>query len=245
MPEGQTMDRKRRNLIVTGLGVLAVMVSALCPMMLAAQVNGAGTAVTGEERKPLGQPAYTVHAGDALTVNFRFTPEFNDDVIVQPDGEVNLKSTGELRVAGYTVPEIERRIALESASKLVNPEITVSLKDFERPHFVVAGEVQTPGKFELRHATTALQAILLAGGPKEDSAMNHVYLFRRLNSDEAEVHILQLSRYDGHTRAKNDLVLQPDDMILVQRDALEKIGRIVKLFNIGLYLNPIPQTGLF
>ena len=188
---------------------------------------------------------YEVRPGDTLSVSFRFTPEFNEEVMVQPDGRVNLKATGEIQVAGQSLPQVEQRIVHDSANRLVNPEVTVALKEFERPRFVVAGEVLTPGKFELRQPTTVLQAILLAGGPKEDSAMGHVYLFRRLNATDAEVHVLQLNRYDRRTRQKNDLLLQPNDMILVERDALEKIGRVVKLFNLGVYVNPLPQNGLY
>ena len=188
---------------------------------------------------------YTLHPGDTIDVIFRFTPEFNDEVTIGPDGRASLKSTGDITLAGLTLPEVQREIVMQSSAKLVDPEVAVSLKDFERPAVVVAGEVQTPGKFELRKPTTALQAILLAGGPKEDSAMNHVYLFRRINTDTAEVHVLQLGRYDGRERAKNDLLLKPGDMILVNRDALEKIGRFIKTFNLGVYFNPIGNNGIF
>ena len=207
----------------------------------AAQYNGG---VAGRRPLPTVGP-YIVQPGDTVDVLFRFTPEFNDEVVVQPDGHVSLKSTGDIQVGGFTLPEIMRAVARSAAGKLVDPEVTVSLKDFERPHFVVAGEVQLPGRFELRHATTTLQAILLAGGPKEDAAMNHVYLFRRLNADTSEVHELKLSRFDGAARAKNDLVLQADDMILVRRDGLAKIGRFMKTFNLGVYLNPIPNNFMY
>jgi polysaccharide export outer membrane protein len=218
---------------------------ALCGA-LRAQTQGAGTDVTGPERQPLTEPGYyTLHPGDTIDVTFRFTPEFNDEVVIGPDGRAALKSTGDILLAGRTIPEAEREIVVNSSAKLVNPDVAITLKDFERPSVVVAGEVQTPAKFELRKPTTALQAILMAGGPKEDSAMGHVYLFRRINSDTAEVHVLQLGRYDGATRAKNDLLLQPGDMILVKRDALEKIGRFIKTFNLGVYFNPIGNNGIF
>ena len=187
---------------------------------------------------------YIVHAGDVLVINFRYTPEFNDEVTVGPDGRAALKATGDITLAGLTLPEIQQAIISGSTDKLVNPEVAVLLKDFERPNFVVAGEVQKPGPFDLRKPTTVLQAILMAGGPKDDSAMNHVYLFRRINSDTAEVHQLRLSHYDANSRAKNDLLLQPGDMILVNRDALDKIGRFIKTFNLGVYLNPT-TSGLF
>jgi len=190
-------------------------------------------------------PYYTVHPGDVLVVSFRYTPEFNDEITVGPDGRGVLKSAGNIMLAGRTLPEIQQEIIQDSTDKLVNPEVAVSLKSFESPNVVVAGEVQKPGQFDLRKPTTALQAILMAGGPKEDSAMNHVYLFRRINADTAEVHVLQLGHYDSSKRAKQDMLLQPGDMILVNRDALEKISRFIKVFNLGVYFNPIGSSGLF
>jgi polysaccharide export outer membrane protein len=201
----------------------------------------------GPDRRELpGEDSYyLIEPGDTVTVNFRFTPEFNDEVVVGPDGRAELKSVGDVKLEGMTLPEVQRMIVRDSAAKLVNPEVTVSLKDFVRPQFVVAGEVQTPGHFELRRATTVLQAILLAGGPKEDGAMGHVVLFRKLNSEDAEVHVLALGKYDAKDRAKNDLLLKPDDMILVTHDRISKIDRIVKLVNLGVYFNPIGNNGIF
>ena len=188
---------------------------------------------------------YILRPGDTVDVTFRFTPEFNDEVVIGPDGRAVLKSVGDTRLAGYTLPEVQRSVLIAAKERLVDPEVTVSLKDFERPHVVVAGEVQTPGKFELRRPTTALEAILLAGGPKEDSAMGRVIVFRRVNNETAEVHRLNLDHYKNKTAVKGDLVLQPDDLILVQHDTLESIGRYIKLANIGFYLNPFGTNGIF
>ena len=96
-----------------------------------------------------------------------------------------------------------------------------------------------PGRFELRRPITALQAILMAGGPKEDGAMGRVLLFRRLNSEVSEVHVLQLGDFRSKNRSKNDMMLQPDDMILVRHDNLSKVERYVKTLNLGLYFDPL------
>ncbi|MES2393702.1 MAG: polysaccharide biosynthesis/export family protein [Acidobacteriota bacterium] len=206
----------------------------------------ANTELPPDRRRLPGEDSYyVIEPGDTVTVSFRFTPEFNDEVVVGPDGRAQLKSVGDVKLEGMTLPEVQRLVVRESAAKLVNPEVTVSLKDFSRPQFVVAGEVQLPGHFELRRPTTVLQAILLAGGPKEDGAMGHVVLFRKLNAEDAEVHVLALGKYDAKDRAKNDLLLKADDMILVTHDRISKIDRIVKLINLGVYLNPIGNNGLF
>jgi len=238
-----------RKLLLT-VAVMGFALGMRCGVPVCVQAAVVGQAATEQaatERKPLPDAAgvYTLHSGDTVDVVFRFTPEFNDEVTIGPDGHAMLKSTGDIQLAGRTLEEITREVVSDSTVKLVDPEVTVSLKDFERPHIVVGGEVQTPGKFELRRPVTALQAVMLAGGPKEDSAMGRVVLFRRLNSETAEVHVLKLSHYSAKMRAKNDLLLQPDDMILVQRDNTEKFTRYVKLANVGVYFNPIGNNGIF
>ncbi len=189
-----------------------------------------------------GSLFYSLKPGDTVDVTFRYTPEFNDEVVIGPDGRASLKATGEIRMAGRTLPELRRMIVSSSSEHLVNPEVTVSLKDFERPNVVVAGEVQTPQRIELRKPTTVLQAILIAGGPKDDAALGRVLLFRRIDSETAEVHVLHLGKYDAGNRAKNDLQLEPGDLILVRHDKLSRVERYVKLANIGLYLNPFANV---
>ncbi len=204
----------------------------------AASATRTSLAITGTSRE------YLLRPGDTVAVNYRFTPEFDDNATVAPDGRVTLKNIGVVQAAGATVTELRARVMQAAFSQLVDPEITVSLKDFDRPQIVVGGEVQLPGKFELRKPTTVLQAILMAGGPKQDSAMGHVLLFRRINGDTAETHVLKLNHLTkGHV--PDDIPLQPDDMILVRHDGLSTLERYVKLVNLGVYFNPIGNNGIF
>ncbi|MFC6645193.1 polysaccharide biosynthesis/export family protein [Granulicella cerasi] len=224
-------------------GLVACFVSVSLPTL--AQQRGAGSALTGvHNTAAMTSPAesageYTLHEGDTVDVVFRYTPEFNDEAVVGPDGRVVLKSTGPIQAAGLTLNALQQNIEHGSTSKLVNPDVAVLLKDFDRPHVTIAGEVNTPGRQDLRKPTTAMQAIMAAGGPKEIAAMGRVVLFRRINADTSEVHVLKLSHYDRTTMAKNDMVLQPDDAILVGHDHLESIGRFVKTMNLGVYLQPL------
>jgi polysaccharide biosynthesis/export protein len=212
--------------------------------------QGQSNAVPQLQKHPTGERSillppgevYRLQAGDTVTVSFRFTPEFNDEAVIGPDGHVSLKATGDIRVAGLSIAEAQNAIAKSSSSKLVDPEVTISLKEFDRPHVTVSGEVLTPGRYELRKPTTALQAVLMAGGPKEDGAMGRVLLFRKLNSEMAEVHVLQLGKYRSKNRTSQDMMLQPDDMILVRHDNLSKVERYVKIINLGVYFNPLSDA---
>jgi polysaccharide export outer membrane protein len=186
------------------------------------------------------RPQYVLHTGDVLSLDYRYTPEFNQTVTVQPDGYVSLNIVGNVKVSGLTVSAVHDQILSLASSRLNNPELNITLKDFQHPYAVVAGEVSTPGKIELREDTTALQAVMLAGGFKDSARDTKVFLFRRINGDMAEVHQLNLHDIKKTSDLERDSVLQPGDMLLVTRNKMEHVSRFMKASNLGVYFNPFP-----
>lgn len=226
----------------TGLLLLGGVALAQAPAVRAAASAASGSVAPASTLK---KHAYVLQPGDVVTVTFRYTPEFNEDATVAPDGNVTLRAAGSVKAVGLTLADVETSIAAAAKDKLVNPEIAVTLKDFDRPHVYVAGEVLNPGRQDLRRPTTALQAVLMCGGPKEDAALGRVLLFRRIDAENAEVHVLKLSRYGGKAHGENDMLLEANDMILVRHDVPSRVERYMKVANIGLYLNPLQNVGLF
>jgi polysaccharide export outer membrane protein len=186
------------------------------------------------------RPVYTLHIGDVIALNYRYTPEFNQTVTVQPDGSVNLQIVGTVRVAGLSVEQARQQIVNLASARLNQPELTITLQQFEQPYVVVAGEVDHPGKFDLRDNTTALQAIMLAGGFKDSARDTQVILFRRINADEAEVRKLDLHNIKNSSELEHDTELEPGDMLLVTRNKMEHLSRFMKASNLGVYFNPFP-----
>jgi len=104
---------------------------------------------------------------------------------------------------------------------------------------VVAGEVVQPGKFEIRENVTALQAIILAGGFKDSAKSSQIILFRKINSEMAEVKVINLKKIKRTSDLEKDLALQAGDMLMVPQNTITKIERYMKLANIGLFFNPL------
>jgi polysaccharide biosynthesis/export protein len=181
---------------------------------------------------------YRLQPGDVLEVQFRYSPEFNQSVTVQPDGYISLEIGGDLKVAGMTVDETRRAILKKAGERLQDPVATVLLKEFQKPYFVVAGEVTQPGKIEMRERVTAIQAIMLAGGMKEGARSSQVVVFRKINSDMAEVKLLNLKSIRRTGDLENDLTLQPGDMVFVPRDKISKIERFMKLASVVAFMAP-------
>jgi len=183
---------------------------------------------------------YLLRPGDTLDLEYRLTPELNQTVMVQPDGYVNLNIAGTLQVGGLTVEQAHDLIVQKDSVKLKDPELNLVLETFTHPYIVVAGEVAKPGPIELKENTTALGAILLAGGFTQDAKAGQVIVFRKVNDSIAEVKILHLSRIHKTSQLEKDMALQPGDMILVPHDKISGIEHYMRVANVGMYMNPIP-----
>src|SRR5881227_948933 len=181
---------------------------------------------------------YRLQPGDVLEIQYRYSPEFNQTVTVQPDGYITLEVGGDLKVAGMTVDQMRQAILKKAGTRLQDPIATVILKEFQKPYFVVAGEVAQPGKIEMRERVTAIQAIMLAGGMKETAKSSQVVVFRKINSDIAEVKLLNLKTIRRTSDLENDLTLQPGDMVFVPRDKISKIERFMRLASVAAFMAP-------
>lgn len=189
-------------------------------------------------------PRYMLNPGDVVEVQYRYTPEYNQTVTIQPDGFVSLQIVGDVKMGGLNLKQARTAILDKAIVRLKDPEITLILREFQKPYFVVAGEVAQPGKFEMREKVTALQAVMLAGGFKDSAKASQLVLFRKINSTTAEVKVLNLKDIKRTDMLENDLELQPGDMLLVPRNTFTKITRYMKLVNLGVYFNPFSVFGL-
>jgi polysaccharide export outer membrane protein len=185
-------------------------------------------------------PRYRLQSTDVMEVHYRYTPEFDQTVTVQPDGFVNLQIVGDLKLQGLTLDQVKAAILEKATLRLKDPEVTLVLKDFEKPYFVVGGEVGSPGKFEMRGQVTALQAIAMAGGFKSASAKHsQVILFRRVGPDLAKAEILDLKAAMSPAATEPLADLRAGDMLIVPQNRVSKIERFIKWANIGMYWNPL------
>lgn len=183
-------------------------------------------------------PRYQLCKDDVLQLNFALTPDLNQTVTVQPDGYITLQGVGDLHVEGQTIPEVTEAIRSAYEKTLHNPIITVRLMDFDKPYFIVGGEVGHPGKFELRGDTTLTQAVAIAGGFTQASKHSQVWLFRRVSNDWAETHQFNLKEMLKNGDLREDAHLRPGDMLYVPKNTISKIKPFIPIVTLGTYFNP-------
>lgn len=183
-------------------------------------------------------PRYQLRSGDVLSVEFTFSPEMNQDVAVQPDGFITLKEIGDIHVEGMTLPQFNETLKHAYANILHDPVINIALKEFEKPHFIVNGEVGHPGKFELRASTSVAEAIGIAGGFTPAAKHSQVLLFRRVSDQWYEVKKLDVKHMLASADLKEDVFLRPGDMLYVPKNRISKIRQFLPSNTVGVMANP-------
>jgi polysaccharide export outer membrane protein len=197
------------------------------------RADGLGNPSLGGERHPL----YRLKPSDVVEITFTVAPEFNQSLTVQPDGYIMLKDAGMVEVQGLTLPEFIDTVEKAYRGYLHDPQVAVTLKDFERPYYIVGGEVGRPGKYELRSDTTVAEAVQIAGGLTQQSKHSQVVLFRRVNDDLVEARLLDLKKMLKQASLKEDAHLLPGDLVFVPQNFISKIARFLTKPSMSMYMN--------
>lgn len=229
---------------------LAPLIFLATPSKLAAHQEGstqsvdAGPATTSQSGGPpqADRPVlqhrddrYRLCASDVVALTFPLTPEFDQTVNIQPDGFASLAGVGDVRLEGLTTAQSAEAIRAAYTKVLHDPIVTIELKTFNKPYFVVNGQVHQPGRYDLRGYTTATQAIAIAGGFEDSAKHSQVLLFRRVNNDWYEVKNLNLKRImQGHD-VNEDPEIRAGDMLVVPQNLISKVKKFIPSTGVGTY----------
>lgn len=178
---------------------------------------------------------YQLCASDVIALEFPLTPEFDQTVNIQPDGFASLAGAGDVYLEGLTTEEAVAAIKKAYAGILRDPIVTVELKDFNKPYFVVTGQVNKPGKYDLRGYTSATEAVAIAGGFNDSAKHSQVLLFHRVNNEWYEVKSLDMKRILKGRDVNEDAEIRPGDMLFVPQNFISKIKRYIPSTGIGTY----------
>jgi len=174
-------------------------------------------------------PQYKLQAEDKIEVQYRYTPEYNATAALQPDGYVSLPFVGQVKLAGLTLGQASKAIADRASDRLSDPEVEVLLRDYVKPYFVVAGEVEHPGRFELHGQVSLIEALALSGGLKSSSKRTQVVLMRKTDKDTAEVRLLDVRKLMSASDITEDITIRSGDLIVVPRNWISRVEPIVRL----------------
>lgn len=133
---------------------------------------GSNPTAVGRVPPPAATPGFTIGAGDTVQITVLGRPELAASGNVSGDGLVTAALVGAVPVLGLTPQQAAQRIAraYKDGQFLVDPQVTVTMTEYQSQQLSVLGEVTAPGRFPMRTRLSILDALALAGGIKVTGA---------------------------------------------------------------------------
>ena len=140
-----------------------------------------GTTVSSAaQARSIAGPDYRLGPGDVLDVQIVGRLDVSRlQVVVDPEGVVNLPPLGAIPVAGLTLLDANRRISERARTLFRYAEVSVAVSVPRSFEVTVSGEVERPGTVQVL-ATQRLHEVILtqAGGITNRGSVRHVTLTR-------------------------------------------------------------------
>jgi protein involved in polysaccharide export with SLBB domain len=177
---------------------------------------------------------YRLGPNDVLAVAVYDSPEFSQqDLLVQPDGNITLAPFGSVPVAGMTIEELQNELTDRLKYYLKKPQVTVKIQHTKPFQVYVTGAVLRPGAYEMvtdmmrmqmvtntnlnpgvlveRKLPLLTNVLVASGGLRYDADVEHVKVHNRFDDSTYEVNLLDLIQGNNASQ----------DMFLIAGDSVE------------------------
>lgn len=176
-----------------------------------------------------GNSEYRIGVGDKLEIAVFGHEDLAKIVEVRSDGTINYPLIGDIRVTGMTVGEIDAEITrVLGKDYLVDPQVSVDVREYQSQWVTIIGEVHTPGKYVLKRNMRVIDLLAEAGGVTKEAGSQ--ILITRRNADGAPRQIvLDRSRLMSQDNEEVNVVLQHSDILAVgERDLFYIRGEVAR-----------------
>ncbi|HYE35593.1 polysaccharide biosynthesis/export family protein [Methylocaldum sp.] len=170
---------------------------------------------------------YVIQPGDQLDVKFFYTPEFNESVVVRPDGKVSLQLVDDVQAAGLIPAQLDEFLTNAYASELRDPAVTVLVRTITEPRVYLAGDVAKPGFITVRNKIGVLQAIDEAGGFLDTANLSDVSVIRKGPDNQPMAHEVDVEEILDGSLSDSEFLLEPADVVYVPKRGIAKAANFM------------------
>ncbi len=162
---------------------------------------------------PARVPAqHVLQVGDEVTVHVWGSIDAEWRLRVDRAGRLTLPRVGPLAVAGASAGDLEELLRSRLNRVFKSFELSAAVTEISPLRVHVTGFVERPGEYVVPGLTTISRALSLAQGPSAGGSFRRVRLLR----NDAVVVVFDLYTLLASGSRRNDLLLQPDDVLHVE-----------------------------
>lgn len=164
--------------------------------------------------EPTPQP-YILGIDDVVKIKVETHPELSGDFPVTPEGTVFLPLLGDVTAKGLTKEELAKVLQERYSEYVKEVRLTVGISQYRSKKIYALGEIHKPGIVYMKgNVLNLLDAIVQAGLPTEDAALDRVYVITPALHDPVIKKVnMKKVMYKG-IMAEN-LMLKPNDIVVV------------------------------
>ena len=170
--------------------------------------------------KPDGEKAasksYVLVPNDVVSIHVYQEEDLTTEARVSKEGTIPMALLGSVKVGGLTVEEARQAIeGMLAKDYLVSPQVILTVKDYSKRSFVILGQVQKPGTYQIANeeSLNLLQAIAVAGGYTRLGSPSKITVQRTVNGEQ------KIYKLDAGAMAKDKdakpFEILPEDVITV------------------------------
>ena len=163
---------------------------------------------------PIPPSGYTIGPEDLLDITVWNNAAISRTVPVRPDGKISLPLLDDVQAAGLTPKQLKGDLARRLAKYISAPEVSVIVREIHSLRVAVLGEVNKPGRYDLKSRASVLDAIALAGGFSPYAARSKLVILRVAGSTVKRIQC----NYNKVVAAEvepESFFLQPGDTLVV------------------------------
>jgi polysaccharide biosynthesis/export protein len=169
------------------------------------------------ERSPSRTDEYAIGPGDKLEIAVFGHDDLSKIVEVRGDGTINFPLIGDLRVVGSTPSEVDDAITrLLKKDYLVDPQVSVDVKEYQSHSVTVIGEVRSPGRYVLKRNMRLIDLLAEAGGATKEAGSEIVVTRHMDEGGRATPPIsVDRDRLLSHDNLEANIALMDGDIITI------------------------------
>ena len=136
-------------------------------------------------RESAGGGTYVLGVGDRLELSVFGQEDLKKTLEVLADGTVIFPLVGVIPVAGKTLSSVRATLEVRLKDYLVDPQVSLDIKDYQSQPVNVVGEVEKPGTYYLKGPTTLMDIMAQAGWMTREAG-SEIIITRHTGTAEEE-----------------------------------------------------------
>ncbi|MEW6676507.1 MAG: polysaccharide biosynthesis/export family protein [Pseudomonadota bacterium] len=201
-----------------------------------------------ERLKPFSQvQTPSLRPGDTVSLDVWQHADMSRTVTVAPDGSITLPLVGRVMVEGRSMDDI--RLEVEEKMRFHLRDVRVSLlpnllnrrvlhdyrvsvlaSSLQVRRAAVIGEVGLQGLVDIKGGMRLMEALAQAQVLNKTAELNSIVVIRNRDSDTPQYRQIRLVDYMEGRAPDQNIYLQHDDIVIVPKTSIAKVGDFVDLF---------------